>query len=524
MDRAVLHLPPAAAASLFPLRAGAGSTLVLGGTTAVRGPSRPDGAVPLTLSGGDIQTAVVSVLAAARRAAGKEEGEDTGWSYADARGAAQGPFALPRIAAWAASGFWNDSFLVTDVASGVRVPSGALFGRRRGNVAPVPPPDDSASDADMEDVALALAAARGAMDVDPESGVTAPGCGASVTALTSTAAALLIVDTSAALTRLSLLQRVLESGSGDLVAAIPSVSVSELDAINGRGGDLAPSARAALASLSGGGGPTALPHTAVETPADVAGCPSVDVPGAQSPPTADDRVLATALRWAARGRVRAPPLAVALVTLDRGLAARARAAGVAALAPRDLPRGREAVAALAAGGRGSGGANSHTAPLPPPPLTTPGSPPPSWQAMADALDDAVVEGLVPALAAALAAQFGPAWPELTPDPPPFTPDAALAAVKAIFASTLDDHYPRRDRARAARRAAETALRCARRARGGTPDAVAARAASLADLMADFPVVTGTASQEQAALAAARCVVAGVARAVEERVAAERGQR
>ena len=323
----------------------------------------------------------------------------------------------------------------------------------------------------MEDVALALAAARGAMDVDAEAGVTASAGGGCVTTLAATAAALLIVDTSVILTRLSLLQRVLDAGSGDLVAAIPAVVVCELDGVNKRGGDLAPSARAALAALAGGGGPTTLPHTAVETPADVAGCPPVDVPGAQSPPTADDRVLATALRWAARGRARSPPLAAALVTLDRGLAARVRAAGLLALAPRDLPRGRDAVAALAAGSN----ANSLPAPLPPPPLTTPGAPPPSWQAMADALDDAVVEGLVPPLAAALAAQFGPAWPELTPDPPPFSPDAALAAVKAMFASALEDHYPRVDRARAARRAAEAALRCARRARGGAPDAVAARA-------------------------------------------------
>ena len=118
MDRVVLNLPPSAAASLFPLHAGAGSTLVLGATTAVRGPTRPDdGSVPLTLTGGDVQAAVASVLAAARRAAGREEGQDR-WSYVDARGVVQGPFDLPRLAAWAAAGFWSDAFTVTDVASG----------------------------------------------------------------------------------------------------------------------------------------------------------------------------------------------------------------------------------------------------------------------------------------------------------------------------------------------------------------------------------------------------------------------
>jgi hypothetical protein len=266
--------------------------------------------------------------------------------------------------------------------------------------------------------------------------------------------------------------------------------------------------------------------------------------GGGSGASADDLIIACCLEAAASAGTAPPgpgPCAagprVLLVTLDRALALRAHAAGVWAVEPRDLPRSRAGLAALAAEAAAAMAArpvlpppSQHQQP-PPVPLPPPPRVDPAALAALDAdLDDALLAGLGPAAAACLAATHGPGalWTDLVPDPPPWTgpggTGAVLANLRATWTSSIADWYGagRGGRARAARDVADAlakARSAAGRARGGgrggshAPLEAALRAAAAAamDLLSDFPSAGDAAAA--AAVAAAREAVGHVAGAL-----------
>ena len=523
-----LSLPAAAAEAAFGL-GGPGSLLTVAGATAVRGPAGGDGRVPLTLGGDPAAAgAAAAALLRAARIVATGHNDDSGWTYVDRAGTRRGPCAWRAVERWARAAFWGEDHVLTDVASGISLPSGLAVKALGRPVAaraqpPRPPPADALADDEMavDGVCAALAAAREAgLGGDAMDGVES-GTDAARTAAAAAAAAprshppslLLVLDTNVLLTRLSLVAACLTAGGGKLAARAPWRVVAELDRVKaGRStpaalADLAPHARAALASMSG-----RMPFLAPETLAD-ARAAAAALPGGRAA-SPDDDILASCLLAASRHHQGTP----VLVTLDRALAARARAAGVAAVPPRELPRSGEGVDALiaeccSAMDDAAGDAMALAVPLPPPPPQPPpppglaGAPPPSWQALAASLEDAIVDGLAPALAAALRRAHGALWADVAPDPPPWSAPATLAATRACWTGAVEDGYRKRGRARAARAAADAAARAFRGARGGRAESVGVLAAALHDLMADFPVEA--ASPEAAALAAARCAVAGV---------------